>query len=789
MPLAGEGKRVRKRRRDRRAPRRSSRRFLRNALALSCVLLFLIGSALGIFYYARFQRLMDARLEAFQPARTAIYSAPLPVFSGGRIEPEPFRLRLHRLGYAPGPGDRFDDWYERVGERFKIYHTLPGRTRTHVEVTIASGRVAEIRDNGRLVESTLLRPLLLSNLFDARREKRRFTPFDQLPETLVRSVLAAEDERFFSHSGFDLLSIFRATYVNVAGPGPNQGGSTLTQQFVKNFFLTSERTWRRKLQELYFAILLERKYDKERIFELYANEVYLGQRNSFAIHGFGEASALVFGKDVRDLTLAESALLAGIIQAPNRYSPWRRGEAARNRRNYILTLMERKGMIAPQEAEAARAEPLAIQAEEFRGAAEAPYFVDYVHSILNRLDIGWGSASEVQIFTTLNPELQGAAANAVREGLAAIDRAVSGPARPEAALVALDPRNGDILAMIGGRDYGASQFNRAVYAYRQPGSTFKPIVYAAAFQISKDWEPPLTTASFFLDEPHTFQFQDQEYAPRNSGDRYMGPVPLRQALAHSLNIPSVKLAERIGFDRLVESVRRLEFSRPLQPYPSLPLGAFEVSLLELAQAYTPIAGGGVFHWTRAVKSLDVDGATLAQLPGNSFNWIDPEVAFLVASMLETAIEEGTGRAVRTSGFAAPAAGKTGTADDGWFIGFTPELLCAVWVGHDDSSPLSLSGSRAALPIWTSFMQQAQRLGYLKGEGFKPPPGVVAVQIDPLTGWLASDRCPDRRTEYFVAGTEPARFCPGKEDRAQYAAMDGQPVEKSGGVWGWLKRIF
>lgn len=788
--MAGKGKRVQKRRRPRRAPRRSSRRFLRHALALSCVLLFLIGSALGIFYYARFQRLMDARLEAFQPARTAIYSAPLPVFSGGRFEPEAFRVRLHRLGYAPGPGDRFGDWYEREGESFKIYHTLPGQLRTHVEVRVASGRVEEIRDNGRLVESTLLRPLLLSNLFDDRRERKRFTPFDRLPETLVQAVLAAEDERFFSHSGFDLRSILRASYVNVAGSGPRQGGSTLTQQFVKNFFLTSERTFRRKLQELYFAILLERKYDKERIFELYANEVYLGQRSSFAIHGFGEAAALVFGKDVRDLTLAESALLAGMIQAPNRYSPWRRGEDARNRRNYVLSLMEQKGMIALPEAEAAKAEPLAIQAEEFRGVAEAPHFVDYVHGLVTRLKIGWRDSSEVQVHTTLNPDLQGAAAKAVREGLAAVDRAVSGARRPEAALVALDPRSGDILAMIGGRDYGKSQFNRAVYAYRQPGSTFKPIVYAAAFQISRDWEPPLTTASFFLDEPHTFQFRDQEYAPRNSGNQYFGPVPLRQALAHSLNIPSVKLGERIGFDRLVEFVRRLEFSRPPQPYPSLPLGAFEVSLLELAQAYTPLAGGGDFHSASAVNSLQADGASLARLPRNSFGWIDPEIAFLVASMLETAIEEGTGKAVRSIGFAAPAAGKTGTADDGWFIGFTPELLCGVWVGHDDSSPLSLSGSRAALPIWTTFMQEAQRLGYLKGERFEPPPGVVAVEIDPLTGWLATDRCPDRRTEYFVAGTEPARFCPGKEDRAQYAAMDGQPVEKTGGgVWGWLKRIF
>lgn len=640
-------------------------------------------------------------------------------------------------------------------------------------------------------------PDFLSSLYGSGREKKRYVAFAELPGPLVEAVLAAEDEHFFSHPGFDLLALVRASFVNLLRFEPVQGGSTLTQQFVKNYFLSPEKSFRRKLEEIYIAVLLESRLSKEQLFELYANEVYLGQHGSFAVRGFGEGARVFFGKEVQHLTLPEAAFLAGAIQAPNRFSPFRHPEAARARRNHILDLMARKELITGSQAEAAREEPLEVIPPDRYNYTQAPYFVDWVRQELDRHGVQrQNGISTLRVYTTLAPELQKAAYEAVAEGLEEVDRGLGRRGRQgvaQAALVAVDARSGEILALVGGRDYSRSQYNRAVYARRQPGSTFKPFVYAAA--LLRGMESPLhdglTLSTLLLDEPHTFQFGNQEYTPGNYGEKYHGPVSLRQALALSLNVPTVKLAEQVGFEFVASLSLQAGIASAL-PYPSLALGSFEVSLLELVRGYTAFASGGRLLELRALTHYEGDGRKV-EVPRSSPPRILPEeVGFLVTSALQSVLDEGTGREVRSRGFLLPAAGKTGTSDDSWFVGYTPDLLCGVWVGFDDFSPLGLTGAQTALPIWTSFMRKAQQAGFLSGASFPVPAGIRAVEIDPTTGLRASSRCDETRTEYYFTGTEPSELCSGRESDYRMVVHTDGPIEvqkKRRGGWGWLGRLF
>ncbi|HSR49398.1 MAG TPA: PBP1A family penicillin-binding protein, partial [Acidobacteriota bacterium] len=572
----------------------------------------------------------------------------------------------------------------------------------------------------------------------------------------------AEDRDFFQHWGIDVAGIARAAWINVLRQEAAQGGSTLTQQFVKNFFLTPEKSIRRKLEEMFMAVLLERRFSKRRIFELYANEIYLGQVGSFGVQGFGQASLAYFGKDVKEISLSESALLAGIIQAPNRYSPQRHPQRALKRRDHVLKLMRETGLIDNDQLEQAlQARPQIVPAIR-QDSSDAPYFVDFLRARLEeRQWLPSGSYDSLEVYSTLDPELQKAAFEAVREGIASAAKArPQDGAEVQAALVALDPRNGEILALIGGRSYASSQFNRASQALRQPGSTFKPFVYAAALESAAEAAPGqvFTLARMLPDEPYTFVFDGKSYSPRNYSNHYRGQVSLRNALALSLNVPTVRLAEQVGFGEVAHTARRLGIERPLEPYPSIALGTFELTLLDLAQGYSVFANRGRLTPLRAVRRIEQDGAALKLPEPEPRQVLNGEVAFLVNSALGSVLSYGTGKSVRRRGFDLPAAGKTGSTDDAWFVGYTPDLLCAVWVGFDDSRPLDMSGTRAALPIWTDFMKRARRLGHLSGEDFPPPPGIVAVEIDRHSGNKASVHCRETYTEYFIAGSEPLRLC-------------------------------
>jgi penicillin-binding protein 1B len=595
---------------------------------------------------------------------------------------------------------------------------------------------------------------------------------EDVPEHLVRAVVTTEDQRFFEHTGLDPIGILRAALEDLRAQEARQGGSTLTQQLVKNYFLTPEKTIRRKLLEAFLAIILESQADKEEILELYLNDVYLGQRGSFSIDGVGPAARIFFGKDVRNLELEESALLAALIRSPNRSSPFRHPDRARERRNIVLKQMADQGFITADRAKSASNRPVQVVRSSV-DTGEAPYFIDVLRrKLLSRYSPRSLQRDNLSVFSTLDASLQGAAQVAVTEGLEEIEKKL-GAKTPkgdiQAALIALNPVNGDVLALVGGRSYGVSQFNRAVDARRQPGSAFKPFVYLAAFEQTYERtretknpspEDVFTPATRIRDEPTTFRYGNRTWSPKNYDRKFEGTVTLRQALARSLNVATAKLGERVGFERVVSLWESLGMSSRLEPYPSLVLGTFEVTPLELAAAYAVVANGGTRVDPRFFTTIrDAQGRTLDTPRAERHVVAHAESTFLVTELMRSVINEGTGWEIRARGFKAPAAGKTGTTDDtrdAWFVGFVPDLLAVVWVGYDDNRRLGLTGSQAALPIWTRFMKAAVS-GRAKS-GFDPPSGITYARIDPLTGKLATAACPSPRQEVFITGTEPRQLC-------------------------------
>jgi penicillin-binding protein 1B len=562
-------------------------------------------------------------------------------------------------------------------------------------------------------------------------------------------------------------------------------------QVARSFFFTTQRTWSRKVAETMVALELERRFTKQQIFELYANEIYLGNRGSFAIHGFAEGSLAYFNKDVRNLSLGEAAFLAGIIRAPNRYSAAeRRPERAAEARDRVLVQMVENGYVTPQQEAEAKRTALKIVSGGLENS-DAPYLVDMVNDhLLDRFSQPELLSGGFRVYTTLDPQLQHAAADALAIGVTNLDQQLARryarwektgqAAHAQVAMVALDPHSGEIRALIGGRNYGESQLNRTE-AKRQPGSAFKPIVYAAAFSSAVDGTSPLVTpATTVDDEPTTFDFDGQEYTPNNYGQTFRGNVSLRDALTESLNVATVKTAEMIGYGRVVAVARKMGVENNLLATPALALGAYEMTPLDVAAAYTVFANGG----TRVEplflrKVVNGEGASLEEDTSKTRAGLDPRVAYLVTNVLEDVINRGTGASVRARGFMGPAAGKTGTSRDGWFAGYTSNLLCIVWVGFDDNRDLGLSGAQSAAPIWAEFMKRATALpAYSNLQEFQPPDGVTQVEIDPTSMQLATPSCPMRRTEVYIAGSEPTMYCD----------VHGGRLSQLPGV-SWLSRIF
>jgi penicillin-binding protein 1B len=766
-------------------PRPASRRRRRWRVALAIVVGLPLLAAVGVtsYYYVYFARIIDARLQGERVrALPRVLARPFEIRRGQWLSTQALADRLNDLGYAeraepaqPGEFSRLGDSVTViarggafVGRRFRVQIALqaaglpaPIAPDGKPVPTPAVARI-EVDGGGTLDRIELDRPLL-TTLITTGREKRRRVSLTLIPKHMVQAVLAIEDRRFYDHAGIDPIRIIGAIVTNLRGDRPYLvGGSTLTQQLVKNFFLTPEKSYRRKLQEQFLSVVLETRATKDEILELYLNDVYLGQRGSYAIHGVAEASRVFFGKDVTNVSLAEAATIAGVIQAPGRHSPFASGTRSRDRRNVVLQAMADAGYVNQAAAERAGRETMQTVARAME--TEAPYFVDLLgQTLADQYPDLLSGTKPVDIWTTLDSDLQRIAQQAVQTGAVAIDaqlarNKVQGQA--QIALIAVDPRTGDVLAYIGGRSYGQSQFNRPVNARRQPGSVFKPFVYLAAFEsAAADGLTDVTPATLVNDEQSTFAFDDQGWTPRNYEDEYDGIITLRRALAMSRNVATVRVAELAGFGRVADLWKRVGSSMVPKAYPSIALGVFEATPFEVAAAYTLFPNGGQMRPLRTIARLERDGAELLLKVAPPVRIARADTTFLVTNMLRSVINEGTAASARGMGFSHDAAGKTGTTNDlrdAWFVGFTPDLLTAVWVGLDDNQPVTLSGSQAALPIWTRFMMAA--LAGRPRVSFTPPPGIGFVSIDRDTGKLAQPGCPRVISEAFLSGTEPAEAC-------------------------------
>jgi penicillin-binding protein 1B len=749
----------------------------------TAVLLVTIGYA-----YFSFAQMIDARLHG-ERERTLprVFARAAEFRRGQSLTRQDLVVRLNDLGYADRPAAKQPG--EFSGDRNVITIAprsgqLAGKT---VKVTFPPGRVTktnpnpaggrgiqslEVEGEGRTDAIRLDPPLLTSLMTAGAREKRRHVPLATIPERMQQAVLAIEDQSFYSHPGVNPIRTIAAAFSSLFSRGRPSGASTITQQLALMFFLEDEFNEElqtgtvsplRKAREILMSLVLERRTSKQEILELYLNDVYLGQRGSFAIHGVAEASRIFFGKDVANLGLSEAALIAGVIQSPARRSPFANPKPAVERRNVVLQAMANEKYITADEATKASREPLQVVARSVDN--EAPYFVDMVAEQVNELFPGLTTQpGAVDVYTTLDLNMQRAALDAVRNGLANVDKLLSRrrkkPGSAQAVLLAVDPRSGEIVAMVGGRSYNQSQYNRAIEARRQPGSVFKPFVFLAAFEHAalEGWTD-LTPASLTLDEPATFTFDDQIWEPRNY-EEYDGEVTLRRALAMSRNLGTIRVGERIGFDKIASLWRQVGVGTAPKGYPSITLGVFEMTPMEVAQAYTLFTNGGSVRPLRAIDYVQAGARALKPAAAKLKRVAQSDTTYLVTNMMRSVLNEGTGAGARANGFSLDAAGKSGTTNDlrdAWFVGFTPDLLTVVWVGFDDNQPLGLTGSTAALPIWTEFMKTA--LAGHPSQTFEVPEGISFVDIDHDTGWLATPDCPNVFTESFIVGTEPIEYCP------------------------------
>jgi penicillin-binding protein 1B len=701
-----------------------------------------------------------------------VYAEPESLYPGLPLRLNDLQASLERLGYRQvtaltNPGQyRLDAPHLDIALREFRYPYRHVLART-LRITFGRNSVREIRDlrGEQKIAAVDLEPQLVSEFFTPEREKRQLVKISDIPQHLIQAVIAIEDRRFYAHPGVDWIGIARALYRNVRLGSITEGGSTLTQQLVKNFFLTPTRSIWRKGAEMIMAVMVETRYSKAAILELYLNEIYLGQRGSISINGVGEAARLYFRKGVNELTIAEAALLAGLIRAPHLYSPYKHAERALERRNRVLNAMLETGFLSPETCQRTLRTPIRVEAVNLE-VNRAPYFIDFLREqLLQRYSVEDLTANNLTIFTSLDARLQAAAQRALEVGLARIDHRLgqaAGGREAQGALIAIQPQTGFIRALVGGRDYATSQFNRVTQARRQVGSVFKPIVYAAAiesaFRRSGDVITALTRVE---DTPTTFSHNGRRWSPQNYDARYLGWVGLRTALEQSLNVATVKFAERIGFDTVARYAQRMGMQGKLEPLPSLALGAIEASPLEVAEVYAVLANHGLRASPFSVKEvMTADGRVLEKHHIGVEEALQPATAFLITDFLTGVLERGTARSARRAGLQWTAAGKTGTTDetrDAWFAGYTPDLLVVVWVGYDDARPLGLTGAQAALPIWVDFMKAA--LAGRPSEDFRPPPGVLQVTVDPMSGDIAHAGCPTHVTELFIAGTEPKGFCP------------------------------
>jgi len=735
------------------------------------ILLFLLLLSAGLFLYGWYLAVhIDQRFSARRwSVPSKVFSDTTLLYPGQRINPVLLKEKLGALGYRqvsyqPAKKGELQVSPEAITIFLNDLATpWNNRKGLPVRIAITEGTIESIlrTADGQAVPILELEPEEISLFFGSERERRQLISIQEVPGHLIHAVLAAEDSRFYQHRGVDFRGILRALITNLRHGSIRQGGSTLTQQLAKNYFLTPARTLTRKLKEVLISLIIELKYEKEEILEIYLNEIYLGQKGTVAINGVGEASYFYFGKPVRELSRAEAATIAGLIKAPNHYTPYQDKDRCLSRRNFVLTAMHDKGWLSKEALQADLKVPLKTVGFTVHGK-KAPYFVDYLEQQLKTLyrpeDL---TSLGLSIYTTLDSQVQSAAENALANGLARLERMKpelrrDDPAQKlQGAVIVMQPSTGYILALVGGRNYSISQFNRIIQARRQPGSAFKPFVYLSSLD-------QFSPSDMLSNQPQTYTVDGKTWEPQNFEPVTQYTVSLRTALKMSYNLATVDLAMKTGLDHIVATARQFNFSTPLKAYPSIALGAFEVIPLELARGYCVFAADGVQPYPLSLKGVvDENGKTLEQKHLQIERLISPEKAFIMNFMLQSVVTEGTARSLKDRGIFWPVAGKTGTTNDfrdAWFVGYTPDILALVWVGFDNGEPILATGAAAALPIWAELMNSVPQ--YISETGFKVPPGVVKRTVCDVTGLLANENaCPQPVDEYFLAEKVPTENCP------------------------------
>ena len=747
------------------APRRSRRRGSRKRPAWTLRSLMsraaVMAAMFGLAYVAWLDLDMRAKFEGKRwsvPAR--IYARPLELYAGARLGPSDFERELSLAGYHRSDNPRRAGSYRRDASHFRVLtrefqfwdRREPQRT---IEVGFEGNRLASLSEGTRPIALARLDPAEIAQIYPAHREDRILVSLREVPPLLVQGLLAVEDRGFFSHHGLSPRGIARAMLANLRAGAAVQGGSTLTQQLAKNFFLTPKRSLARKLNEALLAVLLELRYEKPELLEAYLNEVFLGQRGRRAIHGFGLAAWYYYRRPLAELRSEELALLIGLVKGPSYYSPRRHPERARARRDTVLALMVEQGVMTRSEGQAARARPLGVSPAPGSSRSSYPAFVDLVRRQLRRDYDAESLRSEgLRIFTTLDPMVQASAEAAVSEEIARLEagRGARG-ARLQGALAVTATGTGEVLALVGSRTPSDFGFNRALDAVRPIGSLAKPAVYLAALAQPERY----TLASPVSDAP--VRIADEaggDWVPRNYDGRSHGRVPLYEALARSYNQATVRIGMEVGIDEVADYLHRLGVRRRLGIYPAMMLGAFDLSPIEVAQMYHTLASGGFRVPLRSIREVtDARGRKLSRYGVSVSRGVAPELNFLMINALEAVMREGTGRAASRrlpAGFVS--AGKTGTTDDlrdSWFAGFAGDRLAVVWLGHDDNSPAGFTGASGALSVWTDLMLRLKPASLDPS----PPPGIEWHWVDLDSGHRTPAGCPDARKLPFVAGSEPA----------------------------------
>ncbi len=718
---------------------------------------------LGIYVIQTYARMEDLLQGTPWNLPTRIYGRSYELFVGSEIKRSNIIDRLVQLGYYPVSSVQSSGEYSWDEKGLDLHlHDIPtmdgNRQGFPVRLEVSNNVIIGIwnSDTGKHLSSVMLDPELLGSIYDPSTEDRRPMLLEAVPQQYIDCLLLSEDNDFFKHHGVDPLGIARAFWINLKEQRYAQGGSTITQQLVRSLFLTRKRTIRRKAEEALMAVLLEITRSKDQILELYINECYYGQAGAINIAGLRQASRYYFGTEPRDLTLPQCAMLIAMLRGPNYYNPFKYPERVKKRRDYILARMCQQGKISAEERDQAMETPLPEAPHSLSGSA--PYVVDAVRRSLSDLfDVKELQTKGYSIFTTIDPHLQSTAQQALREGLSSLEENYPGLKQSsqtlQAALIAIDPYSGAVRAMVGGRNFGESQYNRVLLAERPVGSVIKPFLALCALEGTYRGDYEWTPNSLLNDLPITIQTPSGPWTPQNYSRENRGLVTLRRTIEHSINVPTVRLSQRIGIDVFADFLKKLGVQSPPR-VPTLVLGTLELTPYKVAGMYTPFPNRGEKASPFFIQSIiTTDDEKIRLSPPSLKTVASPEASYQVLSMLEGVFKRGTASISRQLGWKGIAAGKTGTTDDrrdAWFVGMTPDLITVVWAGHDEPESTGLTGSMGALPIWIKFMNQIYPEG--NQEPFPVPGNLVRHRIYYSTGELAYEDGPNVINEYFLKNT-------------------------------------